>query len=910
MAAESKFIKTKSNYVLRGKHQTIDGGTIFERDFMTISGLDGMSPDEDQVYGSSNFKFVVRTGVNQQKKHTNGRWILDSEVLTGETSNIISRDSKIVFNPDYQSITDFAYYGSAVELVKATVINIILKFPAELYFTNESVTIDGGTYYKVSNDFGIDVITENVKEEEVDNIIRYLAISYNQYNVWSPTQAVQACTGAIKITHLNKDCNDTSGGAFIANVDVSLGAGGEVKIFVYKIGEEIYLYHQKPSVAGYSLRPNNEIIEKFYDELDDFSKVLLDRDSRPRYTAVFNSPYEAKNGYFTYRRKYTWPSTYGWNPDLNSMAYATYLGSLIRLATFHDEYDSDNIWRSMTHEAIKNLDWTFTKVQGEDVDEMDTIDNSKVVPVLRIYGRMYDDIKRTIDVISRSTNVTYDKKNNIPDYFLDDTLSLAGWETRAVNPTTDNNVVTPALYSGVTMGYNSIDANDEFMRRLKINSPYILSMKGTAKGVAALLGLFGFEKDKDYNMSEYVVVASGTLSYDEIAEHNKNKGNFIGVDGDPLYGLPLRGIQSGDLRYAIPWYEDGKKYDDGTYFQMKGGWGKMEEKMVDLPELIGPDTKFIHSNTAYTIYDETISDMKFAQSIEDMLELGRTVVKTGDVCYVTNITSLNEKYNQKPMEPVNIEDASHYFILVNDDFADKLGYVELDNEELSYDKEAYGWKSVSNTDIRLGESQEALRILHLESIVDDTTGNNPHMGHGMYDSGQSYIDNMVKPFGPTFKNNNFFMYDDVCAETVTNTYAFTPTEAEDNKKCWFFTDDKCYSERPSTDNEHLGETTPKTTAETDWNSSSSMARPVIGITTYNPESGATNEEAAANSVINVKKFVINFHPDGFDDGGASELHDFITNKVLFYLKQIIPSTALFEYTIGGSSGSVANNVNN
>ena len=52
--------------------------------------------------------------------------------------------------------------------------------------------------------------------------------------------------------------------------------------------------------------------------------------------------------------------------------------------------------------------------------------------------RMTDDrfqwIKRAADVIAKSGNVTYDRKNNVPDFFLEDVLNISGWETTSVNP--------------------------------------------------------------------------------------------------------------------------------------------------------------------------------------------------------------------------------------------------------------------------------------------------------------------------------------------------------------------------------------------------------------------------------------------------------------------------------------------
>ena len=923
MASESKFIKTKSNYVLRDKHQTINKGTVFERDFMTISGSDGMSPDEEQMYGLSNFKFVVRSGINQQKKHTNGRWINEKEVLSGETNTEISTDTKITFNPDYESVKDFAYYGSAVNLIKATVVNIIHKFPAEIYFTKEEFKASNGTtYYKVGNDFDIDIITEVIEPGTVENETRYMAVNYADYQVIYDRGIAQACLGALQVTHFDNPCDAFDKGAIIATVVIGIMRNGttptEFTITVYRVDDTIYLLYSRNDSwladDGYRIRPNSEIIDRYFnEEADDFSKVLLNRDSVPVYTATFNTPFEAESGYFTYRKKYTWPSAMGWNPDINTMGFENYINELIELATFHDEYDSDNIWRSMTHEAIKNLDWTFTKVEGELVDEMDSIDTTKVEPVLKIYGRQYDDIKRTIDVIGKSQKVTYDNKNNIPDYFLDDTLELSGWETRSVQPTTDNRYESPELYPGSKNRYTANDANDEFMRRLKINSPYIFSMKGTKRGLVTMLGLFGYEEGTDYDINEYIVIAGGDINYDEVAGHNETKHNFMASENDPLYGLPLIGIDNGTKRYVTPWFEKGKKYDDNTYFQMKGGWGKMEGKPIDLTALT--PTNFIVSSDEYTLYDETISDLKLVATLDDMLELGRSVVRTGDICYVTNISLLNEKYNNQVGNEDNIGDASHYFLLVNDDFADKLGYVDS-VEDSEYQGETFGWKIITNSEICAATTSTALRVLHLESIIDDTTGNNPHMGHSKYDFGQSYIENMLKPFLPTYKNKNFIMYDDASADTVTNEEcAFTAVSGYytvDNQKCWYFTDgypepnSDCMGESVYTapklcelngfNSVHPTHTKKVNAGETGETGTASMT----SITPYNFDTNSSspkNSEGAANSIINTKRLTIDFHLANLNDDAKEEMRNYIVDKVLFYLKQLIPATTLFEYTI-------------
>lgn len=58
-----------------------------------------------------------------------------------------------------------------------------------------------------------------------------------------------------------------------------------------------------------------------------------------------------------------------------------------------DDYYCDNIYRSMTHEAIKNFDWTYTREYNEGDEQEYVVAGTKVANLLRIWGRILDDIK-------------------------------------------------------------------------------------------------------------------------------------------------------------------------------------------------------------------------------------------------------------------------------------------------------------------------------------------------------------------------------------------------------------------------------------------------------------------------------------------------------------------------------------
>ena len=107
--------------------------------------------------------------------------------------------------------------------------------------------------------------------------------------------------------------------------------------------------------------------------------------------------------------------------------YDDYTSRLADIAEFYDERFCDNLYRSMTPEAIKNFDWTNSKTENEINDKGD-----KIAKVLRLFSREFDEIKSYIDAINTVNSVTYDQIANIPDYFLSDVLELDGWDVNNI----------------------------------------------------------------------------------------------------------------------------------------------------------------------------------------------------------------------------------------------------------------------------------------------------------------------------------------------------------------------------------------------------------------------------------------------------------------------------------------------
>ena len=215
--------------------------------------------------------------------------------------------------------------------------------------------------------------------------------------------------------------------------------GTEITIGVW-IGDDYQTYYLIEDVPGeevesFHIRPTEDLYLWFYSTLTDFEKILLNRKTDPLYKATFEVMSENDNGYITRLETFVYPvGLGGYNIGSYGEAYANYVNRLINATTFYDEHFCDNLYRSMTHEAIKNLDWSFQREQRDDLVELYGEGENKITSFLRIAGAEFDNIKQYIDNIPTIYSITYKKNGNIPDYFITDSLELDGWDLRLTCP--------------------------------------------------------------------------------------------------------------------------------------------------------------------------------------------------------------------------------------------------------------------------------------------------------------------------------------------------------------------------------------------------------------------------------------------------------------------------------------------
>lgn len=565
------------------------------------------------------------------------------------------------------------------------------------------------------------------------------------------------------------------------------------------------------------IKPKDEIIEDYFNNLKGFEKQLLTRKSNPLYSNQFITPIEYNLGYVYYKRTYTWPSN-GYCIDISSIQYVDFIEKLSNMAEKYDELWTDNIWRRMTHEAIKNYDWTYTrKYSGDDVDA--NIDGGeRMHKVLNIVGRIFDDVKRSIDTIKQFNRITYSGDRNIPNAFLSDKLDIMGWEVFSTIPTiteiiSENDEETvETTYSASNIAiqkdflnkYNLwwypiknseqltfADVDVEWMRRFILSSKRILSTKGTINSIEMIMAMFGyglqdiqkpFEIWEEYNIVKpknydepfnYVNKEDSSLiiskeEYDRLTETEKAKYNVNYTFGDKIvdinmskineriYDDDVSGIPVGSFiidryeqpqnqnefktNYLIPFYNQNKWYDGNLYFQSNGGW--LYNKSNDEEETtVNPFA-----------WKETFSYLHVVSQISDLLNVNPNNVKNGDIYFVTNV---NDYYdNTETGEPL-----SHFFVLENvfspEEFA---SWTNLDLSDSAYeDLEDYDEEQL----IEIKKYRDyAAKARYLNDIIPNNIGNNPHVGYGMYDKGNEYMEYMKKPFKYSIDTYNL-NYDDM-----------------------------------------------------------------------------------------------------------------------------------------------------
>lgn len=803
------YIKSHSNYALKKKHQLVNDGTVFERDITTIGAVNQFAPGQTPIYRSGNFIITVRGDRGGANQYNTQKWEQNKGGETWTLNNITDmvskdenqNDTKIVLKNDYYDFRDFAYYGSLTELFRSSMNDILDRFPGELYCVSgdendgtgaiyytssytadfeaieENVRLGGEYFYEVSNPFGINIHSKEAPNG-ADPLKYFTNDGYKNYTVdgaritsWKSEYYYSekigknsyirytASTDSTRITSASSTTYYPCKGDMAAKITLN-----EDKIIYAYIGNDDVVYYLHKGLGGTHITPNKDVLADFYNGCNDFERIILNPNTSPKYKATFSVIKENDYGYYRELEEFVFPtSAGGYNPE----SEGSYIDRLVTIGEFYDERLTDNLYRSMTHEAIKNFDWSYTREYDEDAEEEHFEGGQKIQKALRVFAREFDEQKKYIDNIKNTGRITYDERANIPDYFLADVCEDDGWDIKSVIPydmkdmssysverlltNVEKHVYSqsskPTIapysssyigdgtangyfiqcsdggsgvsgylsnwygtkitaagvdetyktmfpsdrieykiksYSDNVSGYTYMDVNNEFLKRLKLNSRAIWRHKGTLEGVEMILGMFGLKSKRwlnktgrskygstspDYEIIEYTqftnpiedtwdsehnmfkidwINSTKTITYDNRATSNYTLPGSMGVNYIPYQGLPVAYLDKNNKRYLYPNFNKNEQLDGNPYFQMDGGWlaktisnkqnfqFDADDNIVHCPVTAGTVTDgFVVDNQK--LYKETVRSIKRVESLNELLSIPQSELYDGIICYVGRI---------------------------------------------------------------------------------------------------------------------------------------------------------------------------------------------------------------------------------------------------------------------------------
>lgn len=513
-------------------------------------------------------------------------YTLETLNLTEQESEMLSNQSlEIKLNLDTANLERFVYFGSFYEFISSTIKNILINWKGSLYVNpyipNDISGIPRNTVlnYSYNTEENISYITIPV----VTIINKFGLVYESQYGGGSSQESpiFNPSSNLGDMFNLNIDyekyqLSNIYGDFYVKGFTGSTSTKPYINIAVKgspwpgleTIGFGIFDYH---------IRPKEEYLNKFFfNNLNEFEGQVLNRLTNPKYTYSLKITKKTEEGFtFLSEKKFTWPTSDGYNIDNGGGEFTSYLNSWLNAAKDLDEYRTDLIARRFITSSIIEFD--------TDVGDGDDVYGRKVNKLLRIYGREFDEIKKHIDSLSFSRIVEYDKKDNTPDAIIKMLASELGFDVllsffdnNLFNNETPQNSGTEGYgnlqlvpFSGYSRNLSTKEMDIELWRRLVINAWWLFKSKGHRKVLEFFLSLFGIQKCV-VSLDEYVYIAKDApLDVDEtlnMVYQNSNIQSGTTIWQMDEYGFPSLLPNSDDYYYQLNgfWYNGGNLSEVGN----------------------------------------------------------------------------------------------------------------------------------------------------------------------------------------------------------------------------------------------------------------------------------------------------------------------------------------------------------
>ncbi len=486
---------------------------------------------------TSNFTGRKYTDYSTKLKSFGNVYTLDTLGVTSADTKIIDNVSEnVILNLDFSDLKSYVRFGSCEELIRVTIQNIILNYPASLFINSKIENRGNITFF----DYTYDVVTDTslfyIPSEYVENLfsivfddgntslpldneLKNLNLSYEKFAIWSGNVNNDKQFNVIGFTgdssnrnYIRIRCN---GNPF--NVTGVITSGQ----------------------IDFHIRPNHETYNKEIKKLKELERYFL-KNRKSDYSGfgvILKKILLLDDGSVDYSdSEYVWPTTDGYNIDINGSKYNFLTSSLIQIGNDYDQLKTDLISRMLTTTSLKMYDQT---------------DQEKIKSLLRIYGAEFDKMRTFIDSIVYINRVSYDKVKNTPDLLVKNLARTLGWNTFTIVGGDDlMSSLVNTNYDDSTNNPIPAEIDIELWRRIIINSNYYWKSKGTRDAIISILLLLGVP-EQFINLTEYV------YTVDDVIDPNSVE-------------LTLNDLPSASLPYDSDGYPTACTETNSFFFQISG----------------------------------------------------------------------------------------------------------------------------------------------------------------------------------------------------------------------------------------------------------------------------------------------------------------------------------------------------
>lgn len=474
-------------------------------------------------------------------------------VNSSQSSMLHDFSTNVVLNLDKSDLNTFVRFGSAYELLRVSIQNIILAYPGSLYISSKVNRGGNISFYNFVYDPLTDISTFDVPSEFIKN---KFGLIFNQGNVSVPNnQEIKNINLSLEkyVIWSKYDANNSY------NVVGFTGDTSGVNHITIKTSGNPFPFNTGNTTTGYfdyHMKPNNFIFEEFRANLEKYEQYIVsERVDIQGFQFKMSEPTLLDDGNIVYANATVlWTTTDGYNIDISASPYQKFLDTALTIGSKYDSIKTDLIARFLTPLSLKTYDLT---------------EDGKMTKLLRIYGREFDLMREFIDSLVYINTITYDKVNNIPDQLVSNLARTFGWDYFSlVNEAelVDSFFTIDNLERNLHTDLLPAEVNIELWRRILMNTNYFWKSKGTREAIKSIFMLIGIP-EPFISINEYVYTVEGKIDPREVTLTQADfPSNSLPYDTD---GYPVAPLETSNYFFQVSGDTDsGQAYMDA--FRLAG----------------------------------------------------------------------------------------------------------------------------------------------------------------------------------------------------------------------------------------------------------------------------------------------------------------------------------------------------